>query len=448
MSTTHFHTIVVGSGTAAYYAVDGLVRAGQQVAMVDERSFGGTCALRGCQPKKYLVSNAEAVAMASQLVGQGITAAPKTNWEALQSLKNQFLEGRSEADVRQWQKKGVTTFHGQAVMTNTDTIKVNDTHLHADHIVLATGALPKSSSIPGAEYIHDSEYFLNLPHLPKRLLFIGGGYISFEFAHIAIRAGAEEVILMHRSAKALKTFEQDGVEVLIEASKEAGIKMQFNRFPTKITPAGEHFIVHDSEGQTYATDCIIGATGRIPNVAVLEGDHGQVAHGTDGIEVTPYLQSTSNPKVYAIGDCAATGHMLAPVADYEGQIVVGNILGTDKTPIDYAVVPSVVFTIPAISSVGVTEKEAMEQGLSYRTNQGSTNKWPSSLRIGERHGYYKVLIDPTNDHILGAHIVRHNAEEVINIFALAIKHRIKAHELAEFMWAYPTYTSDLKYMVR
>ncbi len=105
MNTTHFNTIVVGSGTAAYYAVDGLVRAGQRVTIIDERPFGGTCALRGCQPKKYLVSNAEAVAMASQLVGRGITAPPTTDWEALQSLKNQFFEGRSEADVHQWQKK-------------------------------------------------------------------------------------------------------------------------------------------------------------------------------------------------------------------------------------------------------------------------------------------------------------------------------------------------------
>ncbi len=180
----------------------------------------------------------------------------------------------------------------------------------------------------------------------------------------------------------------------------------------------------------------------------LEGDHGQAAYGTDGIQVTPYLQSISNPKVYAIGDCAATGYMLAPVADYEGQAVVGNILGTNNTPIDYSVVPSVVFTIPAIGSVGVTEKEAVEQGLAYRINQGTTTKWPSSLRIGEQHEYYKVLIDTKSDEILGAHIVRHNTEEVINIFALAIKHHIKAHELAEFMWAYPTYTSDLKYMVR
>ena len=157
---------------------------------------------------------------------------------------------------------------------------------------------------------------------------------------------------MHRSAKALKSFDQDGVNILIEASKDAGIKVMLNRHPTEITHAGDSFILHSSDDHAYETDCIIGATGRIPNVAVLQGDHGQVTHGADGIKVTPYLQSISNSQVYAIGDCAASGYMLAPVADYEGQAVVGNILGTNSAPIDYAVVPSVVFTIPAIGTVG------------------------------------------------------------------------------------------------
>lgn len=448
MSFTHFDTIVIGSGTAAYFAVDGLVQAGQRVAIVDERPYGGTCALRGCQPKKYLVSNAEAVALVSQLVGRGIKNPAHTDWKALQALKNQFLEGRSEADVRQWQKKGVTTLHGKAVLTGPETVRINDQQVTADTIILATGALPRANTLPGAEHIQDSEYFLNLSDLPKRLLFIGGGYISFEFAHVAARAGAEEVTILHRSAEPLKSFDQDAVEAVVHASREVGIKVILNTHPTAITPGEEGFLLHDSTGTEHPVDCIIGAIGRVPNLSVLAGNHGRVDHDERGVRVNQYLQSISNPRVYAIGDCAATKHMLAPVADQEGKTVVRNILESNSTPLDTNVVPSVVFTIPCLATVGHSEQSAAALGSEYRVNAGETKNWPSSKRIGEAHGYYKVLIDKATDEILGAHLTRHNADEVINIFALAIRHRIPAGELAEFLWAYPTFTSDIKYMVR
>lgn len=448
MSIQNFDTVVVGSGTSAYYAVDGLNRAGRKVAVIDERPYGGTCALRGCQPKKYLVSNAEAVAMAAHLVGNGIEAVPKTDWHALQVLKNRFLEGRSEADVKQWQKKGVATFHGRAVMSGRDEVTVGQDVLRASSIVLATGAVPHRSGIPGAQYMYDSEHFLTLQELPDRILFIGGGYISFEFAHVAIRAGARKVTIMHRSARPLKGFDRDIVEVLLAASRDAGIELVFNESPTSVQAVESGFRISGSGGGEYGADCVIEATGRAPNLSILEGGAGEVESSAAGVSVNTFLQSVSNPLVYAVGDCAATGYMLAPVADEEGKTVARNILEGNVRTIDYTVVPSAVFTIPSIGSVGLTEEQAAEQGLDYRVNRGMTDKWPSSLRIGERHGAYKVLIDTGTDQILGAHLARHNACEAINILALAMKYNIRASDLGEFMWAYPTSTSDLKYMVR
>ncbi len=160
MDQQKFDTVVVGSGSSAYYATDTLNKAGQKVAIVDERPYGGTCALRGCQPKKYLVSNAEAVAMASHLVGRGIKTAPKTDWQSLQALKNAFLNGRSEADVKNWQQMGVTAFHGRAVMTGEDENSVGNDRLKAKHIVLATGATPRCLDIPGTKYVNDSDHYI------------------------------------------------------------------------------------------------------------------------------------------------------------------------------------------------------------------------------------------------------------------------------------------------
>lgn len=448
MSEHTFDTVVVGSGTSAWYATTGLNNAGQNVAMVDERPFGGTCALRGCQPKKYLVANAEAIAMASHLVGQGIAEKPRTDWKALQKLKNEFLNGLSERSVNNWKEAGVTTLFGNAVMSGPNEVTVGDDVLKFQHLVIATGATPRLSSMPGAEFIGSSDAFLDLPELPERIVFIGGGYISFEFAHVAIRAGAKEVTILHRSAQPLKQFETDMVDIVLKASEAEGIRVVTNETPTSVESLFDQgLLVHGSSGATYIADLVIEATGRTPNLSVLQGDAGNVTSSSRGIAVNEYLQSVSNPQVYAIGDCAATPFMLAPVADHEGKVAAKNILQDNVETIDYSIVPSAVFTIPNLASVGLTEAQAKEQGIDFRVNLGDPTGWPSSKRTGEKSAGYKILIDNQTDQLIGAHLVRHNASEVINTFALAMKHQIPATELANFLWAYPTHTSDLKNMV-
>ncbi|MDA7916238.1 NAD(P)/FAD-dependent oxidoreductase [Verrucomicrobia bacterium] len=446
MNQHEFDTIVIGSGTSAYYAIDGLNKDGRKVAIIDSRPYGGTCALRGCQPKKYLVCNAEAVAMAGHLVGKGIVEKPRTDWKALQALKNEFLEGRSDGEVQDWKKAGVATFHGKATLTGVDEVTVGEDVLKAKHIVLATGAAPRRADIPGAEHIQTSEEFLDLAELPKRITFIGGGYISFEFAHVAIQAGAE-VTILHRSTQVLKAFDQDIVGVILDASQDAGIKVVTNETPTSVEKTETGLLIRTSAGTEYETDVIIEATGRIPNLSVLEGEAGNVKSSSRGVEVNEFLQSVSNPQIYAIGDCAATPFMLATVADEEGKKAAMNIAEGNTNTVDYTNIPSAVFTIPPIGSVGLNETQAKEQGLDFRVNTGSTTGWPSAKRIGEKHGKYKVLIDNKTDEIIGAHIARHNASEAINTLALAIKFKIKAADLGNFMWAYPTISSDLKYMM-
>lgn len=449
MNRQAFDTIVIGSGTSAYYALVGLNLAPKhKLAVIDERPYGGTCALRGCQPKKYLVSNAEAVSMAAHLYGRGVEGSIGTNWQALQDLKNDFLRGRSEADVKSWQKRGVATFHGSAKMISEDEVEVGGAVLQGKNIIIATGALPRKIKIDGSEFINDSEYFLDMAHLPKRILFIGGGFISFEFAHVAARAGAKEVVIMHHSSRPLKAFDSDIVTMAVKASRAAGIDVLLDTSPVRITKEEDGYLLHTLSGKAYETDLIIGAIGRTPHLSVLDGDKGNVEHSAKGVVVNQYLQSVSNPRVYAIGDCAATPYMLAPVADKEGQTVVHNIVHGNKQIIDYSVVPSAVFTIPNIGSVGLTEEQARQKGGDFRVNYGEPMGWPSSKRIGEEYAAYKIIIDNSTDLIVGAHIVRHNAAEVINTFALAMKFNIKAAELADVMWAYPTYTSDLKYMVK
>lgn len=448
MSTlSHFDVIIIGSGTSAAYCAYGLLDAGKKIAIVDERSFGGTCALRGCQPKKYLVANAEAVASGEHLVGKGIKSAPETDWKELQALKNDFLEGRPEDEEKEWKEKGVTIFRNRAVLSGPTEITLdNGQTLTADKIVLATGSTPRPVDIPGSEYLHTSDGFLDLADLPRRVTFVGGGYISFEFAHVAARAGAE-VTVLHRSARVLKGFEPEIVDVVLEASRAAGIRILLESSPVEVEAAEEGFVITTDQGARVETDFIVAATGRVPNLSVLDGDAGGVEHDQRGITVNEYLQSTSNPAIYAIGDCASLGIMLATVADDHGKVAAKNLIHGNAVAVDHGKIATSVFTIPSMGAVGLTEEEAISAGLDFRVNSGTTTGWPSSKRIGEAHGAYKVLIDNGTGLVLGAHLVRHNAAEVINTFALAIAYDIPAADLKDFLWAYPTTTSDLKYMV-
>jgi glutathione reductase (NADPH) len=444
---THFDVIIVGSGTSAYYVATGLLEAKKKIAMVDERPFGGTCALRGCQPKKYLVANAEAVATAKHLVGKGIEAAPRTDWSDLQALKNEFLAGRSEKDLRDWQKKGVSTFRERARMSGSNEVILDSgTKLTAEYIVLATGSTPRELDIPGSHHAKISDDFLELRELPGRICFIGGGYISFEFAHVAANAGAD-VSIIHHSERPLSGFDPDMIDTVVDASRAAGIDVVLNESPTRIEAQGDSYKVYTNTGRVVETDYVVSAIGRVPNLNVLAGDHGNVDFVPEGIVVNEFLQSTSNPCVYAVGDCAARGKMLATVADDNGKMAACNILEDNSIKVDQSVVPSAVFTVPNLAAVGLTEQQAGEKGFDFSIKQGSTVGWPSSKRIGETHGAYKVLIDNETGLLLGAHLVRHNAAEVINVFALAIAYDIPAKQLAGFLWAYPTYVSDIKSMV-
>lgn len=279
MNTQTFDTIVIGSGSSAYFAITALNNAGQKVAVIDERPYGGTCALRGCQPKKYLVANAEAVAMAEHLQGIGLTAPPKTNWAALQKHKNAFLEGIPDGEVEEFTKAGIATFHGKAQLVAQDEVALGEERLKAKHIIIATGAVPRRSDIPGAEHLRDSEYFLNMATLPERILFIGGGYIAFEFAHVAARAGAS-VTILNRSARPLKQFDSDTVDTVMEATKASGIEFVTDESPVRVTQAESAYQLHGKSGKVYDADLIIEATGRVSNVSVLDGEHGKVDHSS------------------------------------------------------------------------------------------------------------------------------------------------------------------------
>lgn len=448
--------LVIGSGTAGQTVARKCAGAGRKVAIADELPYGGTCARRGCDPKKVLVAAAEAWDWQLRMRGRGFRSREAAiDWRELQRFKRSFTEPVPEEVEERLAEAGVETLHGTARFLAPQTVEVCGRRLAPGRVVIATGAEPMSLGFTGEELLTDSTAFLDLEELPEEVTFVGGGFISFEFAHLAVRAGAR-VRILEMMERPLGPFDADLVELLTEAGRDLGIDL---RLETRVTslerldagrlrvcvagPAGE---------EELESDLVVHGAGRVPRLDPLDLEAGGVERTKRGVAVDERLRSVSNPRVYAAGDAAAAGPPLTPVAAMHGHVVAANLLREEglreegREP-EHAVVPSVVFTLPPLAAVGLTEEQARERGLDFEVHHRRTAGWYSSGRIGERHAAHKVLVERGSGRILGAHLLGHGAEEVVNLFALAMRAGLGAAELKRLPWAYPTKGSDVPYMV-
>ncbi len=449
--TTTLDMIVLGTGSAAQNVAYTCREAGWSVAVVDSRPFGGTCQLRGCDPKKVLVGVSELVDWSHRMQGKGISAPGLSiTWPDLIRFKRTFTDQVPEQTEQSFAQAGIITRHGRAHFVDRTSVQVGEETLVGRHVVIATGARHAPLGISGEEHLTTSTQFLELDELPRRIVFVGGGYIAFEFAHIAARAGAQ-VQVLHRGSHPLEKFDPDLVSMLVQATQALGIEVHVNMAVTAIERQDDHLLVHARTGEqehTIEADLVVHAAGRVPEIDDLNLAAAGITREKGGVSVNDYLQSVSNSVVYAAGDAVASGGFpLTPVAGMQGGIVARNLLeGNQHTP-NYTGIPSVVFTTPPLAHVGLLEEAAHAQGLLFKTHHESTTDWYSSRRVALPYTGFKVLVEEDTDRILGAHLLGLHAEEVINLFALAIRIGMRAKDLKEMVYAYPTSASDVSYMV-
>ena len=447
---TAFDLIVIGTGTAAATAANRCANAGWRVAVIDHLPYGGTCALRGCDPKKVLVGAAEALDHARRMRGKGLAGGdPAIDWPALMAFKRGFTERVPGMMEQSFKKKGMQTYHGRARFVGPRSVEVAGDALDGRFVLIATGAEPVKLGIPGEEHLISSTEFLELEQLPERIVLVGGGYIAAEFSHIAARAGAK-VTVLQRGERMLKPFDADVVGWLTEKSREIGIDVRLKTRVERIEKASGRFAVRaatEGKPQSFSTDLVVHAAGRVPDFDALDLNAAGVETEKGRLKLNDYLQSVSNPAVYAAGDAAAKGPPLTPVSAHDGRIASANMLKGNQRKPNYIGVPSVAFTIPPIAAVGVTEEQAREQRLKFRTESRKTSDWYTARRVAEPTYGFKVLIEEGTDRILGAHLVGPHVDEVINVFALAIRLGGTAKELQDVIFAYPTGASDIGYML-
>jgi glutathione reductase (NADPH) len=439
--------IVIGTGSAGAGVARRCRAAGWTVAIIDSRPFGGTCAQRGCDPKKVLVGAAEAIHAARRLGGKGVSADTLAiRWADLVRFKRTFTEPVAERSDKGFTATGIETLHGRARFVDPHAIRVDDRVMSARHIHIATGAMPAKLRIPGEELLTSSDQFLELTELPRRIVFLGSGFIAFEFAHVCAVAGAQ-VTMLEMLDRPLAGFDPDLVSVLVEGTRQMGIELHLQTKVQRVERVADGLLVTAEGDRTFAADMVVHAAGRVPEIDDLALEAGAVEWSPKGVRVNEYLQSVSNPAVYAAGDAADSGPMLTPVAGYEGRIVAANLIEGNTHKVEYPPVPSVVFTLPPLASVGLQEEAARERGLRFTTKFARTGDWYSSRRIGERASAHKVLIDEESGRILGAHLLGPGSDELINVFTIAMRCGMRARDLKDVIFAYPTRASDAAYMV-
>jgi glutathione reductase (NADPH) len=444
-----FDLVVVGTGVTS--AVASRCReAGWSVAVVDSRPFGGTCALRGCVPKKILVGAAEAVNGARNMAALGVPAAGLTiDWPELMRFKRSLVDPTSRRTEEGWARIGVEQFHGRARFVDATTLAVGDDRLVGRRVLIAAGAMPAPLPFPGADRLATSEDFLNLDRMPARVVFVGGGYISFEFAHVAARAGAD-VTILHQGARPLGHFDPDLVDLLLTRTRRLGVRVELGAEVLGLEHHDRGVSVRARQAgveRRFDGDLAVHGAGRVPELDDLDLETAGIRREQRGVVVNEYLQSVSNPAVYAGGDAAASGPQLTPKADHDVAVLVRNLLEGNRRAVDYDGLASAVFTVPPLAAVGLTEDAARAAGIRFRATWQDTSGWFNTRRVGETASGFKVLVEEGTGRIVGAHLLGPNAAEVINLFAVAIRARIPADDLKDVIFAYPTSGSDIRFMM-
>ncbi|PSQ98570.1 MAG: NAD(P)/FAD-dependent oxidoreductase [Bacteroidetes bacterium QS_9_68_14] len=448
-----YDLFVIGTGLAGQDVATACAGEGWTVGIADRRAFGGTCPMRGCDPKKVLVRAAHMLDAAQRLEGHGLTGTGHAciDWQDLMAFKRTFTEPVPGGVEDKLDEAGIDYFHDGARFAGPRTLDVGGERVEAERILIATGAEPAALDVKGEEHFTYSDDFLKLEALPERLVFVGGGYISMEFAHLAARAGATEVTVLETSARVLQHFEAEAVEAVAAATDALGIEIRAERKVTALEEDAGALVVtaetNDGHAERYRADAVVHGAGRVPALGALNLDAAGVERTEDGLlDLDENLRSTSNAAVLAAGDAAQQGPPLTPVAHLDGRAVEKALLEEGEPP-RYEGTPTAVFTTPRLAAVGLTEEAAREQGFDLEVESGNAAHFYTARHRRQEHAFYKVIAEQGSGRLLGAHLAYPEAHEVVNIFAQAMRHGLAVNDLKASVYTYPSASSSVQAML-
>jgi glutathione reductase (NADPH) len=448
-----YDLIVVGTGNAGQLAAGVARAAGWRVAIVEGREIGGTCALRGCVPKKVLAAAGETMDVIRRAGTQAISVGPATlDWTALIARERTFVDGVPAEAKADLVSKGIEVIEARARFVGRDAMQVSGRAepLRARAFVVASGSKPRPLHFPGGDTLLTSDDLLELRQLPASVAFVGAGVIAFELAHVMARAGAR-VTLLETAPRALTRHDADAVARLVEATRARGIELHVGVQIRSVdgTPGNARAVHFEEAGQakTLRVDAVAHGAGRVAALEELDLAAAGVTFEDGRPLLTDAHRSQGNPDIWFAGDAVPGTPQLSALATYEGRLVGRNLVRGEERAPDYRSIPSAVFATPTLAAVGPTEEQARARGTKFEATVNDMRTWRSARTYGEETAWAKVLIDREADRVIAAHLVGHGAAETINTFALAIRHDISVTALKEGVFAYPTFNSDLKFLL-
>lgn len=444
----HYDYIILGSGPGGSRVANGLNELGHKVAVVDS-FFGGTCALRGCTPKKAMESVTSAYWTAKNLSGAGLQdSLSPVDWSALIAHKDRFTASVPHATKANFTERGIDIYENLARFTSPTSLRTGDVDLTADQIVIATGSQPRPLDFPGADLMSTSADFFHLDKLPERIVIVGGGYIAFELAHIAAACGSH-VTIVSSSEMPFDPFHESVVKVLLQATMHKGIHVLLGHSAIEVTQSDGSYKITtqraDTKTQQLSSDIVIHAAGRTPNVDNLQLDAAGIELIDGGVAVDPSLRVIGSQHIYAVGD-VINEFPFTETATYEADILLKNAKrGSHDYQRDYTGLPMCVHTHPKMAMVGPTIKEIDKNSDDYTLHKVPIHKFFTNR--AQCQDYAKsVLITDEQNRIAGAHIIAPEGEHMINLLSLAIQNKMTTDDLSKTLLAYPSATHDIKYL--
>ncbi len=448
----HYNLVVIGAGTAGLVTAAGAAGLGAKVALVEQHLLGGDCLNVGCVPSKALIRSAHAAYDVQDAARFGLSpAAPSIEDVDFAAVMERMRHIRAEIShndsAHRFQELGIDVFLGKGQFRAADQITVGDSLLRFKKAVIATGARAFVPPIPGLEAAGflTNETVFSLTERPERIAIVGGGPIGCELAQTFRRLGSE-VILLHNASHLLNREDADAAERVQQGFLREGICLIFNAKITKVTQQDGKKLLHytrpDGDGAVAVDELLLGA-GRVPNVDTLNLETAQVAYDTrKGVVVNDQLQTT-NPHIYAAGDCCMA-HKFTHAADAAARIVIRNALFKGRDKLSDLTIPWCTYTDPEIAHVGLYEQEAQEQGLAVDQFQVDMRDVDRALTDGEENGFVKVLVKRGTDQIVGATIVARHAGDMISEITLAMVGKVGLKTLATVIHPYPTQAEAIK----
>lgn len=439
MQKYDYDLCVIGAGSGGVRAARLASAQGLKVAIFEERYLGGTCVNVGCVPKKLFVyaSMFSEEFHDAQPYGWA-NPKPKFSWETLRANKDKEISRLEGIYKNLLNNSGASIFRGKASILDPHTVVLGEKSFSSKNILIATGGWPVKPEFPGSEYVVHSNEMFHLEKLPEKIIIVGAGYIGLEFACIFAGLGVE-VSVLQRSDRILKSFDEDIQKQVLEQMQAKGVKIHLNTFVTEVVKKGDSLYEASlNDGESLTAGLIFFATGRKPLTEGLGLEKLNVALKTNGaIQVNEHYQ-TSVPSIYALGD--VTGNVqLTPVATAEAMVFVHNLLNPhDLKTLDYELIPTAVFCQPNVGTVGLTEEEAISKFQEVDVFCADFRTLKHSLTDNQERTFMKLIVDRQSDRVLGAHMVGHEAGEIIQGIGVALKAKATKTDFDKTIGIHPT----------